>query len=106
MSGPADTARLALWLRLTGLPPPDMRGFVPKADPDPPALTAREKKLSREREIRRALIENEMKELAELFKGARWSLPATVDEDGGPGWHNAVRAYEEWLDAWEEGPRE
>jgi len=108
--------RRQIWLRLTSLPPPDERGFVPAHDGDErPAQLDRdwERYLERCRRIVQKLRRDQL--LPWLHQSCNslglrenisdpnqdyaplrptWSIAATPD-DTSPSWHNVVRAYEE-----------
>jgi hypothetical protein len=86
--------RRLLFLRRTGLPPPDDRGFVPRLEGD-----ERPGCIDREYERERRAWERERAEAARAYvrpypHSPTWSLPARPD-DASPSWDNVVRALEE-----------
>lgn len=94
-----ERQRSQIWNRLTGLPPPEHRGFVPRRDDD-----ERPAKLDKKGDA-------EMDRMAKVWRNFRWGdrqsddkegyprrpktgIPA-VPDDAPPSWDNVVRAYEE-----------
>jgi hypothetical protein len=86
--------RRSRWLRLTGLLPPEERGFTPRMDGDerPPQLDPECDEEQRLERMRRQQADQEYVEPYPMKP--KWSLPATPD-DAPPFWDNVVRAYEE-----------
>jgi len=74
-------ARIDHWQRMTGLLPPDLRGFVPRRDGDEvPARGFRGR--------------SSCVATTEPSPRPKWGV-ASIPEEAGPSWHNVVRAYEE-----------
>ena len=94
------------WLRATGLPPTDDRGFVPRRDGDERYPTAEILRQMRREEIDAKRLSKRLPKSPPLAPTLlpdpkdngrmrpTWSLPARPD-DASPGWDNVVRAYEE-----------
>jgi hypothetical protein len=86
--------RRLLFLRRTGLPPPDDRPFGPRTDGD-----ERPGRIDHEYERWRRAWERERAEAARAYvrpypHRPTWSLSARPD-DAAPSWDNVVRALEE-----------
>lgn len=103
----STSERVATWIRLTGLKPPDQRGFVPRRDPEPGyyehQLTIRQRlKLKRDQEFfiarARARAQSPPPPPPEKVRGfmPKWSLTdASWRNNNDPGFDNVIRAYEE-----------
>jgi hypothetical protein len=86
--------RRLLFLRRTGLPPPDDRGFVPRRDGDerPGCIDRAWEKARRAAEALDSLARRDY--VRPYPHSPTWSLPARPD-DASPSWDNVVRALEE-----------
>jgi hypothetical protein len=93
--------RLALWLRLTSLPPPECRGFVSRDEREPePRLAVRELHRLRKRDQARWERERQKPEPPEPDKVRgfmpKGSLPDPSWRNNGNPWQeNAIRAWED-----------